>query len=65
MSEVIRCAKVSADEGIEMNIVVDGELRHFSKRDSYIRVSLREKNLIKSIEMEMRLSVVRCASQTY
>jgi len=33
MGEVIRCAKVGADEGIDMNMIVDGELCHFTKRD--------------------------------
>ena len=57
MSGIIRCAKVGAGEGIEINIIVDRELCHSSKKGSYIRVLMREKNLIKSREIEMRLSV--------
>ena len=39
-----------------MSVIVDGEQRHSSKRDSYIRAEVRKKNLIKSREIEMMLS---------
>ena len=56
VGEIIRYTKVGDNEGIEMNTVVYGELLIFSNRDSYIRASVREKNLIKSREIEIRLS---------
>ena len=54
--EVIRCAKVGRDEGLEINIIVDSERRHSSKRGSYVRAFEREKNNLKSIELEVQLS---------
>ena len=37
VGEVIRCVKVGADEKIGIHVIVDGEIRRFSNRDSYTR----------------------------
>ena len=43
VDEVIHCAKVGVEDGIEMNIIIDGNKQHYPKRDSYARRLLGRK----------------------
>ena len=55
--EIMRCAHTSIDSGFRVVIIADGENRHSAKRASYARKFNCEKNRIKAIELERKLTL--------